>query len=278
MLPVVVVAACAVVGAAGASAMPRVRATVDRSMVAFPFAGTVRYGLQIEAPDQEERFAVTIAQPSFQSDGVLEGALAVPTGEKEYVGDGRAEVFKSAFGTRFCDPAGPPSFGLEPQAIYYAVTVPKGGRGTLTLAYSTPGVVPFFDSDLAATWVLLPEGPRFSTSTISEEIRVKTPSVRVSGKIRTRMSILPRPRQGLRAGHRVTLAGKLVPARRRREVEIHVIAPDARESRLLATVKTDDRGRFRTRRWIPDRGGRWGYFAQSDSPAASVCVRSIIVT
>jgi hypothetical protein len=160
--------------------------------------------------------------------------------------------------------------GFDVDNRRWDLSVPVGATSVLEFPYETSPFAPWPDTSFRLTFVADPRLVDGGRGTLTERTTAPSDPPTVTGRRGVHISLRTSPatrrfRQGrgpvLRRGTRLTVRARTNPRLRRQRVDLKYIGPRSPRLRLLRSVLTDRRGRFRRTVRTPRRRGRYELWA-----------------
>jgi hypothetical protein len=298
-------AAIALVAAGPAGASPSFTGTLETpEAFSWPSTTSLTYYLRMAAGPSDEVFSVRLTPPRYGVRSPIDEGESID-GPRAVALQGPGVIGQIETEPRFIEPCSAfrdrtPGYATGAETV--DVFLPANSNTTLAARYAAGATAPRAATDYRLRFTALPRltgdygvGSPFAgrTPSFTRPISLTTSPIRIEGRTAVKVILATSPRAGAGPGaqpgtvpvhHRVTIFGRLLPARRGLRVEIGEVAGRA-EGRLrrVARVMTDARGRFRYRGWRPSAIGLhevWAHApAQGDVAESWVsCPRRLRVT
>ncbi len=250
----------------------------------MPATTQLVYRLRMQSGSEAERFSIEVVPPLFRTrlgsgDNVRrEGATITPDASVELEGPGTLTPRGEGRALIACSPStGLVAHGYEPRYPAFVVELPAGSVSTLVARYRTGEFALWPGSDLRLTIRAGRETTGYGAATLAREVEVRSPSVALSGRTAPRVELWTSPQSSpgvytklrrLEAGSRLSIGGRVAPARAGRRVSLWLLRHgEGEEARRLATVSTDRSGRLRYRTRTPERSGSYELWARTANDA-----------
>ena len=277
-------AAATLAGAQEPAPDPSFAMSVSPSGVRMPAKTRLVYRVRIQTGAEAERFSIDVVPPLFRTrlgsgDNVREeGATIAPDERLELEGPGTLTPTGEGMALIACSPStGLPAHGYEPRYPGYVVELPPRSTSTLVARYRTGEFALWPGSDLRLTVRAGRRMRGYGAATLAREVEVRSPAVSVSGRTAPRVELWTSPQsspgvytklRSLPAGSRLSIGGRVTPARAGRRVSLWMLRHgEGEKPQRLAIVATNRSGRLRFRTRTPERAGAYEIWARTANDA-----------
>ena len=261
---------------------PSFSMSVSPRTVRAPATTELVYRLRMRTGSEAERFSIDVVPPLFRtrlgSAGNVhrEGATITPVEKVELDGPGTLRSTGEGMALAGCSPSsGLAAHGYESRYPRFVVELPARSESTLVARYRTGQLALWPGADLRLTMRAGRGTTGFGAATLDRAVEVRSPRVRLAGRTAPRIELWTSPASSpgvftklrrLKAGSRLSIVGRVTPARAGRRVSLWTIRHGkGEEPSRLATVSTDARGRLRFRTRTPARAGSYELWARTAS-------------